>query len=199
MLVLWIGGTLLFSVFLNWSVNARSVLPMTPAVGILIMRRIEHLNIQGREQRTWHLALPLVVAAGFGLLLSWSDYRWANSVRTAAEVICNKYRCGEDAIWFAGHGGFQYYMQGHGATETDWEKPVFASRQKMVLALNSTVLFPLKQDNLRLAERFIATPWKGLATMNRAMGAGYYWDQFGPLPYAVGRAPPDEYLVFELL
>ena len=38
---LWVIGTFLFAAFLNWTVNARSLLPLTPAVAILMTRRLE--------------------------------------------------------------------------------------------------------------------------------------------------------------
>ena len=39
LLLLWIVGTFAFTVFVNWTVNGRSILPMAPAVGILLARR----------------------------------------------------------------------------------------------------------------------------------------------------------------
>jgi hypothetical protein len=35
LLLLWVAGTFWFTAYLNWTVNARSILPMVPAVGIL--------------------------------------------------------------------------------------------------------------------------------------------------------------------
>jgi hypothetical protein len=36
LLLFWVIGTFLFAGFVNWTINARSVLPMIPAVGLLI-------------------------------------------------------------------------------------------------------------------------------------------------------------------
>src|SRR5262249_49278527 len=44
LLSLWVLGTFVFTAFLNWTVNARSVLPLIPAAAILICRRISHFN-----------------------------------------------------------------------------------------------------------------------------------------------------------
>ena len=41
LLGLWVFGTFVFASLLNWTVNARSVLPLIPAAGILIVRRLE--------------------------------------------------------------------------------------------------------------------------------------------------------------
>src|SRR5437588_3234677 len=40
-LLLWVVGSFWFTAYLNWTVNVRSVLPMIPAVGILLARRLE--------------------------------------------------------------------------------------------------------------------------------------------------------------
>jgi len=51
LLFLWVFGTFLFASYVNWTMSARNILPMTPAVGILVMRRFKgrmslrnHLN-----------------------------------------------------------------------------------------------------------------------------------------------------------
>jgi 4-amino-4-deoxy-L-arabinose transferase-like glycosyltransferase len=55
LLCLWLGGTFFFAGFVNWTINGRSILPMAPAAGILIARRIDIItNVLGS-------ALPNVV------------------------------------------------------------------------------------------------------------------------------------------
>jgi hypothetical protein len=45
LLALWVLGTFVFTAFLNWTVNARSVLPLNPAAGILLARRLDTLGV----------------------------------------------------------------------------------------------------------------------------------------------------------
>ena len=45
LLALWVLGTFVFAAFLNWTINARSVLPLIPASGILIARRLDELPL----------------------------------------------------------------------------------------------------------------------------------------------------------
>ena len=40
LLALWVLGTFVFTALLNWTINGRSILPMAPAVGILLARRL---------------------------------------------------------------------------------------------------------------------------------------------------------------
>src|SRR5208337_4326003 len=44
LLGLWVFGTVIFASLLNWTVNARSVLPLIPAAGILTVRRLETIH-----------------------------------------------------------------------------------------------------------------------------------------------------------
>jgi hypothetical protein len=41
LLLLWLGGSFVFASFVIWSNNGRSILPMAPAAGILLVRRLE--------------------------------------------------------------------------------------------------------------------------------------------------------------
>ena len=100
LLFLWIAGTFIFASFVNWTVNARSILPMAPAVGILLMRR-------SKPPPAWPLVPALIVA----LLVAWADYGLANSARSAVDIIYSKYRDWPGKARFQGHWGFQYYME----------------------------------------------------------------------------------------
>src|SRR5262249_26330692 len=60
LLGLWVVGTFIFVAFLNWTVNARSVLPLIPAAAILICRRIDDFQAKRRPAR-WVIALPVTL------------------------------------------------------------------------------------------------------------------------------------------
>ena len=56
LLMLWVFGTFIFTGFVNWAINARSVLPLIPAVGILLARRVDALpatSIAAGVLRCW--------------------------------------------------------------------------------------------------------------------------------------------------
>lgn len=75
LLLLWIGGTFWFTAFLNWTMNARSVLPMIPALAILLARRLE--TLAGKRAR----ALKLSVASAW--LVSGTASLWLASADSA--------------------------------------------------------------------------------------------------------------------
>jgi hypothetical protein len=66
LLALWVVGTFLFTGFVNWTINARSILPLIPAVGVLLARRADTLRTTGNRARTL-----IVVALGSSIALAY--------------------------------------------------------------------------------------------------------------------------------
>ena len=121
LLGLWVVGTFVFVSLLNWTINARSVLPLIPAAAILSMRRLETMH------RAWTRSLLLQVAGGLmvsGVLSIWvagADTRLANLAREAAQSIRGRTSNEVGTLWYEGHWGFQYYMEQLGARPVDAE------------------------------------------------------------------------------
>jgi hypothetical protein len=167
LLFLWVIGTFAFASFVNWSVNGRSILPLAPAVGILIVRALGRQGYGLDEMkflRSRSFALPLTCAWLFSMMVAWADYNLAGSVRSAAQEIVRNYSDGKPLI-FQGHWGFQYYMEQKGAIAFDAKKtytePVF-----MAIPENNVNIFPeiIKQGYpLQLLEM---EPSPFLTTMN---------------------------------
>ncbi len=206
LLFLWVAGTFVFATFLNWTINGRSVLPMVPAVGILIMRRLDVLQTSGQLAPS-RVAWPLVPAAALALAVAWADYRFANSAREAAGLILSQFESRPETIWFQGHWGFQYYMQERGARPLDRDRSPVAAGDLLVLPRFNTYVGMEANTNPALAGlrvrplttvELTACPW--LATMNRDMGAGFYSTEgFGPLPFVFGKVPPEQYYVVKFI
>ena len=82
-LCVWILCTFVFASFLNWTISARSILPLAPAVGILIDRRVHLLNFGALKK------IALVVFIAFSILISYvlvcADYSMANIAKKAAQ------------------------------------------------------------------------------------------------------------------
>jgi 4-amino-4-deoxy-L-arabinose transferase-like glycosyltransferase len=195
LLFLWLFGTLAFAGFVNWTVNGRSLLPMVPAAGILLARGLDRVqgpagnNLGGRE------FLTLIPAAVLALLVSWADYWWANSARTAAGEATEVFALRQGALWFQGHWGFQYYMQGHGGKIVDYKRTACDPGDLLIVPANNYVL-----AEARVPER--AGPviktlhprscvW--LTTSSAPAGAGFYSTLWGPLPFSFGPVPAEEY------
>lgn len=191
MLLFWVWGTCLFCI-LNWTINARSVLPMVPAVMILWLRQTEFV----RQRAKLGLNVALGVAAVLSLLVSLADYRLANSARTAAGSVRKASRSAPSAmIWFEGHWGFQYYALANGMRAFDLLNPQARSGDLIVLPLNNTNVEPIAKDAVEPVGTLSMPVLPGIATMNRDVGAGFYTDIKGPLPFSFGAVSPERYYI----
>lgn len=200
LLALWILGALVFSGFVNWAINARAVLPIIPAVAILIVQRLERAGCFSPGRFPWKLAAPLVASGALSLAIAWSDARLANSARDAATVISSQFRDSARPMYFEGHWGFQYYMQRAGAQPTDIRKTRFQTGDLLVIPENTTNSFGpppgFQLADVRILPLDLPQP---LATMSQPLGAGFYASVWGPLPFAIGPVPPERYMIARLV
>jgi 4-amino-4-deoxy-L-arabinose transferase-like glycosyltransferase len=191
LLLLWIGGTLFFSTFLNWSVTSRTLLPAAPAVAILTIRQIK----QPSSRRTaWSMAAAVICS----LVLTISDYRDADCERSAANFLQQRYASVAHPLWFQGHWGFQYYMQQWGAIIYDRGNPHVKSGDLIAGAFSDiqAYRFPDEQISMQDWLRLTSFPFVGVSTLGG--GASFYSSFGGPLPWIVNNVPPQRYYCFKL-
>jgi 4-amino-4-deoxy-L-arabinose transferase-like glycosyltransferase len=195
LLFLWVTGTFLFASLLNWSVTSRTLLPIAPAVAILLVRCPNKSHSE--EARTTLPWWPLIPAALLSLLITDTDYKLANTARSAALRFRNQFEADPGAVWFEGHWGFQYYM------EQGKAKPVDVQNVKIIPG--DVLIVPFSNTNLYRFPGFIFEPpehvnyaqlW--LATMNAKAGAGFYSSVHGPLPWIFTDVPPERYDVLRV-
>lgn len=194
LLFVWIAGTFVFAAYFNWTVNARALLPIAPALGILVMRRIE---ARSAMTQGWKIAIHLVPALGLSLLVAWADYDLAESARKAASDITARYTASGRTIWFEGHWGFQYYMEARGAKAIDLGTTVILPGEMIVFPYNNVNLWFLPEDKTRIVETVVLDSPRFVSTMTLGPGAGFYASEWGPLPYMTGRLNNETYRVME--
>ena len=200
LLFLWFIGTFLFSAYLNWTVNVRTLIPMAPALGILAARRLElRFPAERLKQFRFH-AVPLALAALLTALVLYADYRLAGAGRIAAATFARDAAEYGRPYYYKGHWGFQYYMNAAGMPAFSPQSAEYTPGDRIVVPLNNTVsgqfhpAVARAYRNLRLEVPTLA--W--LTTMHRRTGAGFYMHDWGILPFAFGPVPAEEYAVFEL-
>jgi 4-amino-4-deoxy-L-arabinose transferase-like glycosyltransferase len=195
---LWILGTFFFAGFVNWTVNARSVLPLIPAVAILLARRLDAHPLVGEKIFVLHVVMILSVSALVSVWIAAADSELANSGRTAAAIVYNKTHEKGASLWFVGHWGFQYYMEQLGANPLNAVDLQPHSGDFVAIPENNTnsarILpkFIASQENVELPMRSWAT------TISSDLGAGFYSSSWGPLPYAIGPVPSERYSIIRL-
>jgi hypothetical protein len=206
LLALWVLGTFLFAAFLNWTVNARSVLPLIPAAATLLARRLDetqldepHVDPTPVAFTRWSIgrfAVPLALSAIISLFITWGDAALANSGRTFAGFIHRQTQNQAGSVFFQGHWGFQYYMQLFGARPVEYDKFNFQTGDLMVTPEDTTNTFPMPPQFVAAQEIMQVDPQAHAATM--ALGAGFYSSVWGPLPFSFGRVPSEPYLIQRL-
>ena len=197
LLFLWVAGTFVFTSFINWTVNGRSLLPMVPAIGILIARKLErHAPINSSALK---LMVPLIPSFCVAFLVTLADFNLADSARNAAMAISREFWTPSNTLWFQGHWGFQYYMERFGAKALDLDNSALSPGDIVVIPLyNSATRAPPREGVVEVGVfRFDSTHF--ITAMNPSMGAGFYHHGWGPLPFAIGSVPVERYLVLEVL
>jgi hypothetical protein len=192
LLLLWILGTFIFAGFLNWTINARSVLPVIPAAAILLARRLEN------NFRLKPAAIALAISAFFALWITQADAAWADSSRLAAQIIHEKTKNETGTIWFQGHWGFQYYMQKLGAHPVDFANSKLQPNDLVIVPQNNAETYKLKKQFMASAELLELPAHNFATTMRWEIGAGFYSASWGPLPFAFGDIPPEQYYIFRV-
>jgi hypothetical protein len=198
LLALWVVGTFSFAAFFNWTINGRTILPVVPAMGILLVRRLGRNFPAGHRAWSWGVLPCLIASAVLALLVARADFLQAEAVRQNAREICAQYRSGRSTVWFQGHWGFQYYMEKLGASALDLANPALKAGDTLAVPLNNTTLRSpkIKLGNLTPAGVITAPKSRFLATMDQTAGAGFYAANLGPLPFAFGHVPPESVVVY---
>jgi len=198
LLAFWVGGTLAFAGFVNWTVNGRSILPMLPAAAILVVRQItrhSHGRAEGRSERA--LMWPLIPGLALALIVAHADLQLAAAAKAAAGEITARHLRDDRTVWFQGHWGFQYYMEEAGAKSFDFERLGAEPGDVMVIPRNNTNVFGMPADVVSLIEE-VSVPVSACATTMCGRRAGFYSSIWGPLPYVFGVPGPDVYGVLAI-
>ncbi len=195
-LVLWVISGLLLPTLLNWPLCARRFLPIVPAVAILLVRRLGATRGNSLTSGWW--LWPLVPAAAVTLSVVMADYQLANSVRTAARQITAKFKATGCKLWFeGGYGTFQYYMEKLGGQRIDVERSLLQPGDVVVVPWFNNSLFALPPDSMGWVATLEYKPysWMNSYGSTERGAAGFYGADTGPVPFAIGRLPMQDYFV----
>ncbi len=197
LLFLWIIGIFVFLCLLNWTINARTVLLIFPALGMLLMRAAGRAGLHGRPAGRFLVIIPLIPSLIIALAAARADYDWAGSQRAAAFSISSNYQGRGKNLWFLGHWGFQYYMEELGGKPADRTRTVVQPGDTFVIPENNCyVLPPFLFAGYAITREMRVGPGGWAATMNPLAGAGFYGDKVsGPLPYMIAPVPAERYFI----
>jgi hypothetical protein len=192
LLALWLVGAAAFIVLFSPFTAVRHVLPALPAVLLLLgWKTRDSASIPG-------LGISLVTTAILGLLLSVSDWCYADAFRATAKRLPATLRP-QGNVWSLGHWGWQWYAGKAGLREYD--------RGRSRLRRGDLVVWPSfihaqhldPADAARLSERAAWEAPASPATWLRTVGAGggfyyFWWD----IPWTVTTKPVAEFRLLEV-
>ncbi|MFP8879651.1 MAG: glycosyltransferase family 39 protein [Myxococcota bacterium] len=192
-LLLWLGGTLFFSMFLNWHVNAADALLAAPPLLLLLFR--------DRDLRPTKLAALAVAAVALPLsfLLAWADMEQADSYRTAAANIAAEIGDQAGARYFVGQWGLQHYLEQQGFRavvppmygRTDLAAGDWIATARNVAQLDVSQNMSDYQMHQVWSRSFRS--WLPLRTTNADAGAGFYSHHSGYVPWGWSSEPIEHF------
>lgn len=194
LLLLWIGGTIIFTTYLNWTISGRNLLPCLPAVGVLVARCLPTTNVLLSRRLKYSLFIPSLLIS---LMVAWGDSSHADSAKRAVAMISNIRLTESQEIWFQGHWGFQYYMELHRGKAVDL---INGNNKKtsdiLVIPSNNSFTRSPDMDTVDLIDKITLRVNDTVSVMNKSAGAGYYASARGPLPYIFGKKHDETYYIF---
>jgi len=87
-------------------------------------------------------------------------------------------------------------MESNGHKALDFKCPKPPSGDIIVIPSNGCFLWCLPQKDFLLSRTFEVEPLRWLATMNLSLGAAFYADIWGPIPFAVGPVDAEKYQAY---
>lgn len=188
-LALWLGGILVFSLFLNWHVNAADALLAAPPLLLLVFRDTERCPSRPLVVAGVVLTLPL------SFLLAWSDVDQATAYRTAAARIAAEIGDQPGARYYVGQWGLQHYLDLEGFQpvvppmygRSDLEAGDWVATARNVSQLDVTQ--NMNEYRLRPVWSWSHRSWLPLRTTNADAGTGFYSHHAGYVPWGFSTEP----------
>ncbi len=198
LLLLWVLGTMVFAIRVNWSINVRSLLPMMPAIAVLLVRRVARQGRVPLDARPARRAWPVIAGAVASIAIGYADLRMAATARDGARWAASVLSRENRAVWFQGHWGFQYYAEQFGLRAVDLVQTIANPGDAVVIPGSNTNVFelPPAAATQRAETDFYPLAW--LTTLGLPVGASFYSDVWGPLPFALGRVQSETYKILVL-
>lgn len=181
LLSLWFLGTIIFSILLNWTVNARILLIALFPLSVLFIQWIESKIEIEKKSRLYFVS---IVTCVLSLSVAWGDYQLASASREFAQNYIREEIKEGRKVHFSGHWGFQYYMEEEGANVIDYLKIGIQNKDLVIYPTQNTnvklIQFPGTRKEIKSYESGGVGPY----TLNSGARAGFYSTIWGPIPYA---------------
>lgn len=191
----WVAGTLAFTIFLNHYISVRTLVPILPALIIL-------LSVGSTFPVADRLACVVGLALAAWLLVADDDV--ARHDLHAAHRAIDRARASDAPLHYVAYWGFEYHLMQAGARPLSFtEKLSFADPVRPVMnagdylvvdayAAQAWLPVPAGFETIEV----ISEPYRtGATTFDAHAAAGFYSHRIGVLPYRIGGVAPEDFLL----
>jgi Dolichyl-phosphate-mannose-protein mannosyltransferase len=196
-LISWIASIFIFAGFLNWSINCRSILPMIPAVCIMVVRGLDRFE----RLPSIPTAVAILIGGALALAVTIGDYHLAVTGKMAADILPGEiarstFDTTNHKVWLAGHWGLQYYLQPKGFEQLDGLSPAIKPGD-FILFANDRFGGNAHGQGFVLVRNMIIGKGCWVSTADPYMGAGFYHSNGYLLPFVFGPIPPASFTLVQ--
>jgi 4-amino-4-deoxy-L-arabinose transferase-like glycosyltransferase len=181
--VVCLGGALV----LFYAGSARYLLPLAPALAILVAQRV--------SSRAW-LAAGVAANLLLGLALARAEYHYDDQYKAFAEDLAPEIE--GKRIWSNGDWGLRHYLGELGSESLLRGQELPGGSVLVTSELASAVPLGFAGARQQILSREVTTGWIPLRAMGRGSGSGYSSSEFGILPFGLGGGVIDRLTAEEL-
>jgi hypothetical protein len=193
-LLVWLGAGMVALPYVY--MGAKYLLPGVPAAALLIV-----LHAARVRQRRYPLTVALLVAMGWicGALIVVGDTTLASSQRAAVDRLITPRIHRGVTVWAGGQWAFLGYAEKAGAQALANTPPLPGPGDIIVVSrldyYGRLLRLPIRLEllNTQTDRRC------GVFVLNRRLGAGFYSNRFGYLPFAIGCGEVNAYDLYRVL
>jgi 4-amino-4-deoxy-L-arabinose transferase-like glycosyltransferase len=195
-LTLWLLGSFAFVVLLSPSMAARHLLPVIPAILLILGGQMPEVPARWR-----HAGLAATVI--LGVALGVSDWVFADAYRRQAPMIATlikKQLPARANVWFVGHWGWQWYAAKEGMKQFDSMATHFQPDDLLVkpALVSGQEIRPDEAQRLHPVAtiKIVARPQTVFRTMTMSPWGGFYFGLGESLPWTISREPLETFTIY---
>lgn len=200
-LALWFTGVLFYCLVILPYASPRYLLPLAPPVVLLAARGLESLSRGNRRTFVFISCAVVLTTLLLSLPVAIADYDRAESYRSTARDVRERYAAPGRTIWFDGDLGFGYYMkkEGFSVIRPDDDSPEPGDIIIWANLAHAWDLSPSLMERSTIVDTIQVYGRLPLVTLNYKDQSGLYGHRQVMLPYAFTRDFSEMFFVIEVV
>lgn len=200
-LFVWMSFILLFSSTIYF-VAVKHILLLLPALIILFVNMAED---EWKNAIQPYIVITVLLTTLSGFAISYADYKYANVYRDFAIKNAARYKTSQNTVWFAGHWGFQYYMEKLGYAALEDTGYSLRNGDFIIVPILAEHKWPTKllQDRIKLQDIYKYNSYFPIRTMSRSKNFNFYTNKIFSVPmflaYYFSRKELETFAVYRII